>query len=63
MSVRMYSNPLPLSSHDLPRMLWKASGKSREHLAKRERRGWGAGATWRTDALTSLENSYPIVIA
>ena len=52
MSVRMYSNPLPLSSQDLPRMLWKTSGESREHLAKRERRGWGAGATWRTDALT-----------
>ena len=45
MSVRMYSNPLPLSSRDLPRMLWKASGESREHLAKRGRRGWGAEAT------------------
>lgn len=45
MSVRMYSNPLSLSSHDLPRMLWKASGEPREHLAKGERRGWGAGAT------------------
>lgn len=45
MSVRMYSNPLPLSSHDLPRMLWKASGESREPLAKRGRRGWGAEAT------------------
>ena len=45
MSVRIYSNPLPLSSHDLPLMLWKTSGESREHLAKRERRGWGAGVT------------------
>ena len=45
MSVRMHSNPLPLSSHDLPRMLWKASDESREHLAKGERRGWGAEAT------------------
>lgn len=45
MSVRMYSNPLPLSSQDLPRMLWKTSGESREHLAKRECRGWGSGVT------------------
>lgn len=45
MSVRTYSNPLLLSSQDLPRMLWKTSGESREHLAKRERRGWGAEAT------------------
>ena len=52
MSVRMYSNSLPLSSHDLPRMIWTASGESREHLAKSERRGWGAGVTWRTDAQT-----------
>lgn len=54
MSVRMYSNPLPLSSHDLPLMLWKTSGESREHPAKRERRGWGVGATQRNPVHPAL---------
>ena len=53
MSVRMYSNPLLLSSHDLPRMLWKASGESRGGIWRRESTGDGApGLPGVPDALT-----------
>lgn len=41
MSVRMYLNLLLLSSHDLPRMLWKASGESRGGIWRRESAGGG----------------------
>ena len=52
MSVRMYSNPLLLSSQDLPRMLWKTSGESRGHL-RRESAGDGVpGQLGAPDALT-----------
>ena len=56
----MYSNPLPLSSHDLPRMLYGASGEDRAQWMG----CWGDPAQpGASGALTELENSYPIVIA
>lgn len=41
MSVRTYSNPLLLSSHDLPRMLWKTSGESRGASGEERAQGMG----------------------
>ena len=41
MSVRTYSNPLLLSSHDLPRMLWKTSGESRGASGEERVQGMG----------------------